>query len=240
MSVFFYASGAHALVFMFLASIAVNYAAGLLIARYKDAGEASRAVLDDADRGRGQPALPVLLEVRRLRRRPGRRSARPRRSIAAARHLVLHVPRDQLRGRRAPRARRGRCAGSRTTAQYMAFFPQLIAGPIVRYHEIDDQIRNRRRRARSGSTTSPTGFPRFALGLTQEGGDRRPAGAGRRRRVRPARRAQRGHRLAGRAGLHGPDLLRLLGLHATWRSGWRGCSASASRRTSTGPTRRCR
>ena len=44
MSVFFYASGGHALVFMFLASIAFNYAAGLLIARYKDAGEASRAV----------------------------------------------------------------------------------------------------------------------------------------------------------------------------------------------------
>ena len=35
--------------------------------------------------------------------------------------------------------------------QYMAFFPQLIAGPIVRYHQIDDQIRQPPPRSRSGS-----------------------------------------------------------------------------------------
>ena len=51
--------------------------------------------------------------------------------------------------------------------QYMAFFPQLIAGPIVRYHEIDDQIRRPPPR-RSAWPTSPTGFPRFALGLSKK------------------------------------------------------------------------
>ena len=52
--------------------------------------------------------------------------------------------------------------------QYMAFFPQLIAGPIVRYHEIDDQIRRPPPRSQRLADIAE-GFPRFALGLTQEG-----------------------------------------------------------------------
>ncbi|MFN2519045.1 MAG: MBOAT family protein [Jatrophihabitantaceae bacterium] len=48
---------------------------------------------------------------------------------------------------------------------YIAMFPQLIAGPIVRYHEIADQL---------GDTDRPRlddfaeGFPRFAWGLTKK------------------------------------------------------------------------
>ena len=46
---------------------------------------------------------------------------------AAARHLVLHVPGHELRGRRLPgRARAGLAARLRV---YMAFFPYLVAGP---------------------------------------------------------------------------------------------------------------
>lgn len=52
-------------------------------------------------------------------------------------------------------------------AQYMAFFPQLIAGPIIRYHEIDAQIRARvPRNQRLGDLAD--GFPRFALGLSKK------------------------------------------------------------------------
>ena len=51
--------------------------------------------------------------------------------------------------------------------QYMAFFPQLIAGPIVRYHEINDQIRTPPPRSeRLGDIAD--GFPRFALGLCKK------------------------------------------------------------------------
>jgi alginate O-acetyltransferase complex protein AlgI len=44
---------------------------------------------------------------------------------------------------------------------YILFFPQLIAGPIIRYHEISKQIRNRTH----GSEKFIYGFFRFALGL---------------------------------------------------------------------------
>ena len=65
----------------------------------------------------------------------------------------------------------------------------------------------------TGSTTSRAGFPRFALGLTQEGRHRRHDRADRRRRVRDVRRRHDdGDRLGRRAGLHGAALLRLLRL----------------------------
>lgn len=46
---------------------------------------------------------------------------------------------------------------------YMVMFPQLIAGPIVRYHEISDQLRPDATRDRLSDFSA--GFPRFALGL---------------------------------------------------------------------------
>ena len=42
-------------------------------------------------------------------------------------------------------------------AQYMAFFPQLIAGPIIRYHADRRPDPRARRPAASGWTTSPRG-----------------------------------------------------------------------------------
>ena len=48
---------------------------------------------------------------------------------------------------------------------YITFFPQLIAGPIVRYHEIADQLGARERRRIEDFFE---GFPRFALGLTKK------------------------------------------------------------------------
>ena len=48
---------------------------------------------------------------------------------------------------------------------YIAMFPQLIAGPIVRYHEIADQLGDVRRRRLDDFAE---GFPRFALGLSKK------------------------------------------------------------------------
>jgi alginate O-acetyltransferase complex protein AlgI len=48
---------------------------------------------------------------------------------------------------------------------YIAMFPQLIAGPIVRYHEISDQLEEIRANRLEDFAA---GFPRFALGLTKK------------------------------------------------------------------------
>jgi alginate O-acetyltransferase complex protein AlgI len=48
---------------------------------------------------------------------------------------------------------------------YIAMFPQLIAGPIVRYREIADQLPQRRTHRLDDIAS---GFPRFALGLTKK------------------------------------------------------------------------
>lgn len=48
---------------------------------------------------------------------------------------------------------------------YIAMFPQLIAGPIVRYHMIREQLEEVRTNRMSDLAS---GFPRFALGLTKK------------------------------------------------------------------------
>ncbi len=48
---------------------------------------------------------------------------------------------------------------------YIAMFPQLVAGPIVRYREIADQLPQQRRHRLDDIAA---GFPRFALGLTKK------------------------------------------------------------------------
>ena len=48
---------------------------------------------------------------------------------------------------------------------YIAMFPQLVAGPIVRYHEIADQLADT---DRNRLDDFAAGFPRFAWGLTKK------------------------------------------------------------------------
>ncbi|MEU9887349.1 MBOAT family protein [Sphaerisporangium sp. NPDC051011] len=48
---------------------------------------------------------------------------------------------------------------------YIAMFPQLVAGPIVRYHEISAQLADT---ARDRFADFAAGFPRFALGLAKK------------------------------------------------------------------------
>ena len=52
-----------------------------------------------------------------------------------------------------------------TFITYIAMFPQLVAGPIVRFHEIADQLDDVRR---SRLDDFAAGFPRFALGLAKK------------------------------------------------------------------------
>ncbi|MGH3850255.1 MAG: MBOAT family O-acyltransferase, partial [Pseudonocardiaceae bacterium] len=73
-------------------------------------------------------------------------------------HHISYVV-DIYRGER--RALRDKAA----FVAYIAMFPQLIAGPIVRYREIADQLTQPRNHRLDDIAT---GFPRFALGLTKK------------------------------------------------------------------------
>ena len=72
---------------------------------------------------------------------------------AAARHLVLHVPRDLVRRRRLQGQRARAERNLPRFALYILLFPQLIAGPIIRWRDIAAQLAGARR---SASPTSPT------------------------------------------------------------------------------------
>ena len=103
-------------------------------------------------------------------------------------------------------------------ALYIAFFPQLIAGPIVRFHEIRDQLVERTETVDAFAA----GVYRFSLGLGKkvliadtvapiaDAAFATPTGE-----LTPA------PRWLGLVALRGPDLLRLLAATRTWRSGSR-------------------
>src|SRR3954470_1045777 len=173
-SVIFYAWGAHAIVLVFLASILFNYVAGRWIGHAKDTGRedtarhvmvgaivANLAVLfcwkytvfaaEQLDHllglfGSGSIGVPsILLPI----------------GISFFTFHGMSYVIDVTRGDAKPMRR------IPDYAQYMAFFPQLIAGPIIRYHQIDDQIRTPPPRSQRLSDIAD-GFPRFALGLTKK------------------------------------------------------------------------
>lgn len=171
-SIGFYAVGGKEFVLLLLAMMAINYAAGLAIGRvrsrptpprlltpkailvatvtgdlavlavWKYLGFASVAI-DQFDRalgGSGSPVIEVALPIGI--------------SFFTFHHLSYVV--DIYRGTRPP------MANPLTFATYIAMFPQLIAGPIVRYHEIADQL-NHQHHDRWADFVD--GFPRFAWGL---------------------------------------------------------------------------
>src|SRR3954451_13656671 len=173
-SVIFYAWGAHAIVLVFLASILFNYVAGRWIGHAKDTGRedtarhvmvgaivANLAVLfcwkytvfaaEQLDHllglfGSGSIGVPsILLPI----------------GISFFTFHGMSYVIDVTRGDAKPMRR------IPDYAQYMAFFPQLIAGPIIRYHQIDDQIRTPPPRSQRLEDIAD-GFPRFALGLCKK------------------------------------------------------------------------
>ena len=81
---------------------------------------------------------------------------------AAARHLVLHVPRDLVRRRRLQAQRATPSAACRDFALYILLFPQLIAGPD---HPLARHRRAARRAREQRLADFAYGVRRFVLGL---------------------------------------------------------------------------
>jgi alginate O-acetyltransferase complex protein AlgI len=174
-SLVFYAWGAHGIVLVFLASIGLNYAAGLWIGqlRSKQRQHAARRVMWGAIAVDLAILFTWKYTVFATRQIDGvlgwfgnpHAIALPAITLPIGIsfftfHAISYVV-DTTRGEAPPMRR------PPDFAQYMAFFPQLIAGPIIRYHQIDDQIRAPPpRSARLGDLAD--GFPRFALGLSKK------------------------------------------------------------------------
>ena len=162
--------------------------------------------------GRGahrEPGAARLLQVRRLLPRLARRaSAAPSALGTAVPGAARSCCRSASRSTRSTRCRTrstssaGECGRPGTSSHYAAFvamFPHLIAGPIVRYATIDDQLRklaprltSAARRVRACSSSR--------CGLVEEAPDRRHARAARRPPVRRARPPRAGRRLGGGLG----------------------------------------
>jgi alginate O-acetyltransferase complex protein AlgI len=174
LSLGFYLWGAHALVFLFVASIGVNYVAGLEIARSGELGRPRRArwILRAAVTANLACLLfwkYAVFAVEQLSGALGAANlghvdnpdiALPLGISFFTFHGISYVV-DVSRGTARP------MRGIADYAQYMAFFPQLISGPIVRYHEIDEQIRQPPPRSQRVGDIAD-GFPRFALGLSKK------------------------------------------------------------------------
>ncbi len=174
-SLVFYAWGAHAIVFVFVLSIAVNYLAGRTIGslRRQARERAVRRVMwiavtfDLALLFTWKYTVFATYQLDRVLGWFGDARALPLPAITLpigisffTFHAISYVV-DVARGEAMPMRR------IHDFAQYMAFFPQLIAGPIVRYHQIDDQIRHPPPRSQRVSDLAD-GFPRFALGLSKK------------------------------------------------------------------------
>ena len=174
-SVLFYAVGGKQFVFLLVGLMALNYVAGLAIGRFK-AAETPRTFLRwPAEKVLVVGCVVLNLLVLAVWKYAGFASSAMH-SIAAnlglgdTRVISLALPVgisfftfhhlsyvvDVSRGVRPP------MRNPLTFATYIAMFPQLIAGPIVRYHEIADQLREQRH-DKFGDFVE--GFPRFGWGL---------------------------------------------------------------------------
>ena len=169
-SLVFYAYGAHSQIWILLAAMVVSYSAGRvlgeaalsergrsavlaaavvvnvgLLAYWKYSGFLHQQIVDAASLfgGRGHTVAAVALPIGI--------------SFFTFHHLSYLI--DVRRGERAPLSR------PVDFITYIAMFPQLVAGPIVRFHEIADQLPEWRQ-DRLGDLAA--GFPRFALGLAKK------------------------------------------------------------------------
>jgi alginate O-acetyltransferase complex protein AlgI len=173
-SIVFYAWGAHSLVLLFLASILLNYLAGRAIGRFKaaDRPAAARRVMWTAIVANMLVLFTwkyAVFAAHQLNDLLGALGADhvgvpsillPIGISFFTFHAISYVV-DVTRGQATPMRRID------DYAQYMAFFPQLIAGPIIRYHQIADQIRRPPPRTQRLDDLAE-GFPRFALGLSKK------------------------------------------------------------------------
>jgi alginate O-acetyltransferase complex protein AlgI len=171
-SLLFYTWGAGPYTFLLLSAIAVNYAAGLAIdaERYADRLGVRRAVLYAAVAwdlgilaiwkyaGFASQQVDSLSSALGLGSTPIVELALPIGiSFFTFHHIsyVVDVYRQSRRAQKSPVQ----------FVTYIAMFPQLVAGPIVRYHEISAQLADTRR---NRADDFALGFPRFAWGLTKK------------------------------------------------------------------------
>jgi alginate O-acetyltransferase complex protein AlgI len=171
-SLLFYTWGAGPYTFLLLSAIAVNYAAGLAIdaERYADRPGLRRAVLYSAVlwdlgilaiwkyAGFASQQIDALSSALGLGSTAIIELALPIGiSFFTFHHIsyVVDVYRHSRRAQKSPVQ----------FVTYIAMFPQLVAGPIVRYHEISAQLADTRR---NRADDFALGFPRFAWGLTKK------------------------------------------------------------------------
>ena len=161
-SLFFYAFGEPRTVFLMLVSILVNYGAGRLMERFAGHKRAILALAVTYNLG----ALFVfkylnftLSTVNTLfgADLPVTRIALPI-GISFYTFQIMSYVIDVYRGK--CRAQKSLLA----TALYVSLFPQLIAGPIVRYVDIEEQIQDRK----STPDGLYRGFLRFGLGFAKK------------------------------------------------------------------------
>ena len=168
-SVMFYAIGGGAFTVVLLACIELNYVAGILLAQLSDDRlrrfVVAAAVAIDLSvlavwkyAGFATTQLAALGRVLGTGSLPVLHLALPIGISFYTFHQISYVV-DVYTGRR--EAQRELVA----FVTYVAMFPQLIAGPIVRYWEIADQLGAR---TTSRLDDLADGFPRFCLGLAKK------------------------------------------------------------------------
>jgi len=171
-SLVFYVWGAGEFVFLLLACMAVNYAAGILIdsgwakerARMRQAVLIAAVLFDIGILGVWKYAGFFSTQAARIAESLGLESTAVISlvlpigiSFYTFHHMsyVIDVYREHRVAQRSPVQ----------FVTYIAMFPQLIAGPIVRYNEISEQLSDTNRNRLSDISR---GVPRFALGLAKK------------------------------------------------------------------------
>ena len=137
---------------LMLLSTATDFTVGLWLERTADDRRRKRIFMLSLAVNLGVLAFFKYFELlhRLGRRLPGRHRHRRRvaqlADPAARRHQLLHVPRDLLHVRRVPSGRSGRATRPLDFALFVAFFPQLVAGPIERAQLLLPQFQHDRLR----------------------------------------------------------------------------------------------
>ena len=164
-SLLFYAWGEPWFVAILILSIAGNSLAAIIL----DASAGRSTQTNDGGHGRGELGASDPLQIYLVPHRERRRSFPTFRlpvshgpAASPPRHLVLHIPQPVLYHRCLSAAFPGQSQPVEV-ALYISLFPQLIAGPIVRYKSIARQLHLRRHtlgRASAGAGFSSSGSPR--------------------------------------------------------------------------------
>src|SRR5829696_1909161 len=171
-SLIFYTWGAGPYTFLLLSAILVNFAAGIAIDsdRLADRPGARRATLLAAVvwdlgilaiwkyAGFASQQIDALSGALGLGATPIVELALPIGISFFTFHHISYVVDVYRRSRRAQHS-------PVQFVTYIAMFPQLVAGPIVRYHEISEQLADTNR---NRADDFALGFPRFAWGLTKK------------------------------------------------------------------------